>query len=221
VFVGIDGFRSGWVAIGIGEGFEAARATSSFAELMEAFADAEAIGVDMPLGLTDDRDREADAAARASLKGQASSVFSAPVRAVLAAADYAEARRLSTQALGKSLSKQAFNIVPKIAEVDAYVTHPRLHEVHPELSFRVLNDGERLLGKKTWGGLHQRLALLRRAGIATPAELGPVARVGIDDVVDAAAAAWSARRVARGEARSFPEAPRQRDRSGRSICILA
>ena len=61
--------------------------------------------------------------------------------------------------------------------------------------------------------------LLRRAGIHFPETLGDVDRIGVDDVVDAAIAAWSARRIARGEARGFSGGSKDRDRSGREIVI--
>lgn len=222
MYVGVDGFRGGWIAIAIADtGFVEGRPFARFDELMSCYADARVVGVDMPIGLAESGGRDADREARRHLPGQASSVFSAPVRAVLGARDYREARRLSLQACGKSLSKQAFNLVAKIAEVDAFQDDARVHEVHPELSFRQLSSGERLLGKKTWGGLHRRLDLLGGAGIELPGTLGSAGEVGIDDVVDAAVVAWSARRIDRGEASSFPKEPTQRDRSGRLIAIWA
>ena len=39
-----------------------------------------------------------------------------------------------------------------------------------------------------------------------------------DDVVDAAAAAWSARRIARGAARSMPDPP-ERSSDGRPVAV--
>ncbi len=82
-----------------------------------------------------------------------------------------------------------------------------------------MNEGRLPHGKKTWGGLQARLGLLRGQGIELPAVLGEADNVGIDDVVDAAAAAWSARRIARGHARSFPDPVVQRDPKGRMIAI--
>jgi len=53
-----------------------------------------------------------------------------------------------------------------------------------------------------------RAALLAAAGITLTADLGPAGRVaGVDDVLDAAAAAWTARRVAAGHAVSLPSPP--------------
>ena len=126
---------------------------------------------------------------------------------------------LSCRVNGKGISKQSFAIVPKIIEVRAFMDDERVHEVHPEVSFRLLNGGVRLGKKKTWGGLQSRLRLLKSASIELPDDRGDVNEVGIDDVVDAAVAAWSARRIASGEARSFPSEPEQRDQRGRAIAI--
>ena len=51
-------------------------------------------------------------------KPRSSSVFPAPVRATLKATNYEEACRLSMNAHGKSMSKQAYEIIAKIREVD-------------------------------------------------------------------------------------------------------
>jgi predicted RNase H-like nuclease len=78
--------------------------------------------------------------------------------------------------------------------------------------------------KKTWNGMHARRRRLADAGIVLPDELGeiqPAHRVGIDDIIDAAIAAWTARRIARGKARSFPADATQKDASGRIIAIWA
>jgi predicted RNase H-like nuclease len=62
--------------------------------------------------------------------------------------------------------------------------------------------------KSTWAGAERRRALLADAGIALNGELGLAGQaVGVDDVLDAGAAAWSALRVARGDAVSLPSPP--------------
>ncbi|MFT5359400.1 MAG: putative RNase H-like nuclease [Polyangiales bacterium] len=223
MFVGVDGYKKGWVAVAISsDGFIEASVFSDFAALMNELSAAKVIAVDMPLGLVEKGDRDADQAARDFLKGQSSSVFNSPPRPLLAAKDYEAANKISRRISGKAISKQTFNIVDKIIQVDAFATEEKLYEVHPEISFRLLNAAEPLRGrKKEWGGLQHRLELLKAAGIALPGDLGAANHVGIDDVVDAAAAAWSARRIAAGEARTFPEDARQCDKSGRRIAMWA
>jgi predicted RNase H-like nuclease len=74
-----------------------------------------------------------------------------------------------------------------------------------------MNDGQAIpRRKKSAGGALQRIELLRRHGIELE-DLGPAAGVPLDDVLDAAASAWSAHRIATGLARSIPHPPEMRD----------
>ena len=223
MFVGVDGCVGGWVGVAVSrDRFLEARRFENFGALMDAFGGARCIGVDMPIGLVAKGDRDADQAARDFLTGQTSSVFNAPPRPVLAAKDYDAAPRISRRINGKGLSKQSFHLQAKIIEVDGRAGDKRIHEVHPEVSFRLLNGGHEIrFRKKTWGGVRLRLGLLEEAGIVLPEDLGDVNSVGIDDVVDAAVAAWSARRIEGGQAKTFPATTTQRDQSGRSILIWA
>jgi predicted RNase H-like nuclease len=103
---------------------------------------------------------------------------------------------------------------------ECWIADERIHEVHPELSFRTLAGGEPLpYAKKTWRGQNLRRALLAEAGgIVLPDALGEADRVPVDDVLDAAVAAWSAHRIARGTAGRVPEKP-ERDAEGRRVEI--
>lgn len=80
----------------------------------------------------------------------------------------------------------------------------RIVEAHPEASFCQMAGRVLEFGKKSYNGMMMRMRLLSQAGIEIPAELGEVGGVAIDDVLDAAAVAWSATRYAQGSARSFP-----------------
>ena len=62
--------------------------------------------------------------------------------------------------------------------------------------------------KITWAGAVQRRALLAQAGILLDGDLGLAGeQAGVNDVLDAAAAAWTARRVSQGAARCLPSPP--------------
>jgi predicted RNase H-like nuclease len=102
---------------------------------------------------------------------------------------------------------QAFNILPKVEEVDRSITpalQARVREVHPELCFHAMNAGRALgAGKKSRAGRDHRHALLRRAGIEVPRRLVGAAP---DDLLDAGAALWGARRIAAGTAGRVPVA---------------
>lgn len=139
-------------------------AHATFAELAGTFADAAAIGVDIPIGLTCTRPRLADVKARRLMPGKGSSVFPAPHPDIRNEREYAAASARSRLLVGKDLSKQGFAILPKIAEVNEYLT-PELQEhiveVHPEVSFTELNGGTPVLARKsTAAGFAERRALL-------------------------------------------------------------
>jgi predicted RNase H-like nuclease len=165
----------------------------------EELADAEIVAIDVPIGFGP---RDADGLAREFLRGAASTVFTTPSR-----------RLLETPfAPGLGISAQAHALGPRIIHVTSLAeSDARFHEVHPELSFRAMNGGEPLrYRKKTAGGVYERLELLRLHGMKLD-DLGDAAIAPIDDVLDAAAAAWSAYRIASGEAVSLPDPPELKD----------
>lgn len=81
-------------------------------------------------------------------------------------------------------------------------------ESHPEASFAQLAGAPLHSAKSTWAGIARRRQLLADAGIVLPENLGPAGeKAAIDDVLDAAVAAWTALRVTRDQARSHPDPP--------------
>jgi predicted RNase H-like nuclease len=122
--------------------------------------------------------------------------------------------------MGKGVSKQAHALRNKIFEVEPHAEkNTRIVEVHPEVSFREMAGQPLTSSKKTWDGLLERLALLKNVGLDL-AKFLPKSGTGAapDDVVDAAAAAWTASRLAHGSARSIPESLKQMWK-GRPIAI--
>jgi predicted RNase H-like nuclease len=128
----------------------------------------------------------------------------------LEAPDHARATAVNREATGAGVSAQAFALRLKLLEVDAWVRHTgiRVVEVHPEVSFATL-AGRPLLGsKRTWAGAIRRRRLLAEAGIVLDDDLGPAGSAGgVDDILDAAIAAWTARRAAGNEAQTMPNPP--------------
>lgn len=208
--VGVDGCRSGWVAVQLSGGrFARALFCSDFAGIIERAESAAVIAVDIPIGLPTVGERRADTAARALLGRGASSVFLTPPRQVLEAETYREARAVAQRLGGPGVSSQAYALRAKILNVEPIAsTDRRLYEVHPELSFRAMAGRAIPASKKTWNGLQQRRRLLEGAGIRLPDEAGEAGRrASPDDLLDAAAAAWSAIRIGSGQGRSLPDPP--------------
>jgi predicted RNase H-like nuclease len=163
-----------------------------------------AVAIDIPIGLPESGSRVADVEARRHVGPRRNSVFPAPARAVLGATTYAEACARSRQASGKAISKQLFNILRKIAEVDALVTpalQERFVEMFPEWSLAVLAGAPMAQPKTTAAGRAERMAVL--GVVFGERELGghlrrPPPGARADDVLDAFAGAWTARRLVRG-----------------------
>src|SRR5205823_59079 len=136
----------------------------SFRDLLEANPDAVAIGVDIPIGLTSGPLRACDFLARRAIGRRGASVFPAPIRPVLSCADYRSALTACRVAIGKGMSVQAFNIVAKVREVDELMTpdlRARVHEVAPELSFKIAAGRDLVHAKRTPEGFEERRAILR------------------------------------------------------------
>jgi len=222
---GVDACRRGWVAVtlevpapGLVRVF-AVRVHESLDGVLEG--NAGVVGIDMPLGLLESGWRDADVAAHGLLGTRRSSVFAIPPRAVWAEPDYPAANRRCRELTGKGFSVQAWGLRAKLIEANRYretCGHP-VYEVHPELAFTALSGAPLALSKHTAPGRELRRELLARAGIVFPAgRSGLAGRIPEADTLDAAAVAWSARRIATGQAVTLPTLP-QRDREGREIAI--
>jgi predicted RNase H-like nuclease len=211
--LGADACDDGWVGIVLAGGSVRAHVAAEIGALVALAArdgPVHVVGIDIPIGLADAGVRQADVLARAAAGVRRASVFGTPVRVALAEADYQRASAVNRQLAGGGISKQAFNLREKILQVDSWLAAApcRVVEVHPELSFAEMAGAPLADAKSTWAGAVRRRALLAGQGIAVAGELGLTGlRVGVDDVLDAAAVAWSAARVARGVARRLPGEP--------------
>lgn len=197
---GVDGCRRGWVvAVGRldGRGAPNVSVVSSFHDLVVSVerGDLVVVAVDIPIGLPEHGSRRCDVEARQRLGPRRRSVFPAPVRAVLGSATWEEANTRSRDVDGRGLAHQVFNLLPKIDEVDGLLSpsrQARVVEAHPELCFASIAGGPLPHSKRTIAGQAARTALV---GVV-PARLPGAAA---DDVLDAHAALWTARRVAVGD----------------------
>jgi predicted RNase H-like nuclease len=217
---GVDACRGGWVAVSLdGSGVAAVRVHETLAGLLgpdSGTGPAAVTGIDMPLGLLEAGWRQADLAARGLLGPRRSSVFAIPPRAVWAQASYQAAGERCRALTGQGFSIQAWGLRARLLEADRYretCAHP-LYEVHPELAFSAMAGAPLAHSKHTRAGRDQRRALLSAAGIVLPA----AAPAPVTDILDAAAVAWSARRIAAGQATVLPDKP-QYDERGNEIAI--
>ena len=220
--LGVDACgKQGWVGIRLTDGAYAGSLVDLRLErLIERAAEVDAVAVDMALGLVEKGWRAVDLAARALLGVRRSSVFPIAPRLVWLEQDYPAAAGRCQELTGNRLSRQAWALKPKLLEArECWLADERIHEVHPEVSFYALAGGvPPAYAKKTWRGQNQRRSLLAGAGLVLPDELGEADHIPADDVLDAAAAAWSAHRIALGTAHRVPKTP-QPDADGRLVEI--
>ena len=229
--IGVDGCPGGWIVVRWAETVSHILCRS-FAEVLTL--DAAVIAVDMPIGLPDMSGRSVERQVRSRLGERQSSVFQVPSRAAVMCEDYREACAVNLHHSDppKKVSKQIFHLFPRMREIDALMTpglQARVFEVHPELAFWAMNCEQALpLPKKVKSrpyppGLDLRRDLLRVAGFPLDRLPTPSYRatdVGADDILDACACAWSARRIHEGTSVCFPADP-PRDARGLRMEINA
>ncbi len=205
---GVDGCKGGWLAISrdTASGVLSHAVHRDAASLLAAVAESVAVVIDIPIGLAERGPRECDGAARRLLAGpRAASVFPAPIRPALGAVDRAEADRITRALDGRGVGAQAWHLYARIRDVDRLlrgspIWRPRVWEGHPEVCFQAMDGGRamaqrrRLVARDFGADELQRVRAAHGKG-----------RVADDDILDAFALCWTARRVAAGEAVSLPD----------------
>ena len=133
VFVGVDGCRAGLLAVFLTTKNESSCEweTGLFPNfsllihfLENKYRQAESlILIDIPIGLKNggSGERLSDVGARSILKARKSSIFSVPCREAVYAETYEKACEINEKLTGKRISKQAWNVVPKIHDVDSFL----------------------------------------------------------------------------------------------------
>ena len=227
-FVGVDSCRGGWFSVGLDQNGYDLGIFGGFAELLSHYKDAELILVGIPIGLPEGKcGRKCDSEARRKL-GYPRKLSVIPIPTRLTTYVAAEpppniqlARDIERQISGKGLSPLSFAIAPKIAEVDGALLNadrkvkPEVREVHPELCFWALNNGQPMESKKkSKEGEEERLNVLRK--FFPPADVDDVytdacskfcgKNVAKDDILDALAAAVTAWK-GYGRLQTAPEDP--------------
>jgi predicted RNase H-like nuclease len=169
-YLGIDGARGGWVVATWTHGVLSLKLYRSLSEIpIQSFS---RVLVDMPIGLPTHHRRACDAEARALLGPRRSTIFPVPTRAATYATSYQESCAINESLQGCKVSKQAWNLCPKIRELDLYLRsdpsrHTYIAEGHPELAFRALHpSASSLPSKRTPLGLQLRREALDFLGLS-------------------------------------------------------
>ena len=169
--LGIDGCPAGWLSIQAGEQYGwKIELFPTIQDLWNVHSHSDLILIDIPIGLKDEGDapRLNDSAARKYLAPKRSScIFPTPCRKALYASSYIEANKINKTLTGKGLSKQSWNICPKIREMDQFLQKNKearevFIESGPELCYSILNDNKPMeYYKKTRQGMQERLFILK------------------------------------------------------------
>lgn len=216
VFVGVDGCRAGWFAVFLEEENEddckwEIALFPQFSFLIDFlennYRETEPLVlVDIPIGLKDGGagERLSDTEARKILKARKSSIFPVPCREAVYAETYEKACEVNKLLTGKSISKQAWNIVPKIRDVDLFLVknksyREKIREVGPEICFQSFAGFPMKHSKKKVEGYLERKETLNNvcklADEIIEYSLLKYRRKDLtkDDVLDALAAALTAK----------------------------
>jgi len=164
-FIGLDACRMGWCGVGQINGRLIWGCFKSLEDLIKTYPKINLILIDIPMGLSSKHfSRTVDAKARTYLNKRKSSIFSPPCREALFTENYQEALEVNQKITGKGISIQAYNISPKIKAIDEWLNEkPKdlvVHEAHPELCFKSLNNDKDLKYSK-----HDKNGLLERQNL--------------------------------------------------------
>ena len=197
-FVGVDGCTGGWVSVGLSAGGDPElEKFTTFGDLLDHYAAARLILVDMPIGLpTGERGgqiggnlgelggRRCDWEAREFLGRRWQRVFLTPTRRTVYTAKESErqgmdrearyevARQLELDTSGAELDRDtSFNLVDQIHQVDILLPlqtpTPKVREVHPEICFWALNGRRPMPRKHGTRGIERRIDALREVWCRT------------------------------------------------------
>jgi len=170
MYIGVDGCRAGWFVVSLDDKNEfKIDIFSNINTLWDIYSSSNFILIDIPIGLPggDIISRKCDLEARKILKPKKGScVFPAPCRPAVYAENYRKANNLNRKIIGKGLSYQVWNIIPKIRETDVLVTDDSnarkvIRESHPEVCFWSIAGKVMTYSKKTTGGIRERLKILK------------------------------------------------------------
>jgi predicted RNase H-like nuclease len=229
--VGVDWASGCWVVV-VHEGDDATITTEP--AILNVWREhgrgADAVLVDIPIGLPETAPRACDRAAASLLGERHSSVFDVPCRAAVDADGYEAARAEN----GGRLGSQSWGLVPRIREVDCFLdaceAEAHVYESHPEVcyaAFAARADADDPGSKRETEGLDARLAILD----AVDAAFGAAVRAFVedrrtdprwhhriqsgrlDDVLDAAVLALTVREG------SFGVLPAGRDADDRQVIV--
>jgi predicted RNase H-like nuclease len=218
--IGIDGCKAGWI---IAKTIE--NESISF-QIIKNLNDLKRInvshiGIDIPLQLSHTGKRFAEIEARSLLKNRACTIFTPPTLNALRAKNYMDACEVNFKECGKRISKQSWNLFPKIKEAQEFLENKsinklRIFEVHPELSFMAMNNMSLVqASKKTDIGREIRIKLIQKFfpkfSFESVRNEYKKNQTLDDDILDSVSVLWSTQRIVDNIANFVPKDPKRID----------
>lgn len=219
-YLGVDWASGCWLVVKTGDETLVTTEPSILNVWHEHGGDVESILVDIPTGLLSSESRACDEEASERLGARGSTVFSIPFRGIVETNEYPEARKLNDGSLGS----QSWWLFPRIREVDVFLqeyeeARMKTHESHPEICFDALAD-DLQHSKNTEEGRKERLKVLEENDslyTQVTEKVGKredgaewhhrISKGRIDDVLDAAVLALTAKKLKLGSRREEPQYP--------------
>lgn len=215
--VGIDWMKPYWLAVELRGENIALRRMSDISEVCGLYEDADAVWIDIPVGIPENGEefeRRPDREARKYLCGKRkSSVFPVPCRQAVYLEDYVRANAENKRVLNRGLTSQSYGFSRMIRQVDEFLLRNpgwknRLVESHPEVAFQILNHGKGLdYSKHKPEGLEERIHILKMFDVDPSALLTQVAAKQREDVLDALSLAVSAALSCKNGSFTIPQTP--------------
>ncbi len=217
IAVGIDWMKPYWLAAEICGNESSVRKLTHISEINNHFLDADAVLIDIPVGLPENSTEDAarpDREARGILPAnRKSTIFPVPCRQAIAMDDYAGASAENERILGRKLTSQSHGFSKMIRQVDEFLVSDtrwqnRLMESHPEVAFQLLNQGKGLQhSKHTEAGIAERVTILQSYGVDPVPLFAEFSAKQYEDVLDAVCLAVTAKLGCENGFQTIPENP--------------
>ncbi len=208
----------------------ALRQLSTLDEVLEAAAEAEIVAVDLAVGHDDPEGnhrggkRACDVAAREQHGEDRPDLPLVPPPQLLQLDDLEAAQAAAKDRGWVQPVAGLWRLKDRLSALDEVADDERLFEVRTELSFEAMQraqgrDGQLPTPPHAWKGLVARLKLLADEGLRPARSVGGVGHLSPKDATGATAAAWTAHRIATGQAGSLLKDPPTDPRTGRPVTI--
>ena len=216
--IGIDGCKAGWIIAKTLENESISfQIIKNLNDVYLEGINVSHIGIDIPLQLSHTGKRFAEIEARSLLKNRACTIFTPPTLNALRAKNYIDACEINFKECGKRVSKQSWNLFPKIIEAHKFletnsISKLEVFEVHPELSFMAMNDMNLIeASKKTETGKEIRIKLIQKFfpnfSFESVRNQYKKNQVLDDDILDSISVLWSTQRIVDNIAQFVPKDP--------------